>query len=70
MFRNRIREGYDLRGDVIERAAVAGIRLVISVDAGLAPLRRQRAQDGQESTSLSPIIICPGGGSAASVCCG
>jgi single-stranded-DNA-specific exonuclease len=32
---HRIREGYDLRGDVIERAAAAGIRLVISVDAGI-----------------------------------
>lgn len=31
---HRIREGYDLRGDVIERAAAEGIRLVISVDAG------------------------------------
>jgi single-stranded-DNA-specific exonuclease len=31
---HRVREGYDLRGDVIERAAAAGIRLVISVDAG------------------------------------
>jgi len=31
---HRIREGYDLRGDVIERAAAAGTRLVISVDAG------------------------------------
>ena len=31
---HRIREGYDLRGDVIERAAAADIRLVISVDAG------------------------------------
>jgi single-stranded-DNA-specific exonuclease len=31
---HRIREGYDLRGDVIEGAAQAGIRLVISVDAG------------------------------------
>ena len=31
---HRIREGYDLRGDVIERAAAAGIRMVISVDAG------------------------------------
>ena len=31
---HRIREGYDLRGDVIERAAGAGIRLVVSVDAG------------------------------------
>ena len=31
---HRIREGYDLRGDVIERAAAAGIKLVISVDAG------------------------------------
>jgi single-stranded-DNA-specific exonuclease len=32
---HRIKEGYDLRGDVIERAATAGIRLVISVDAGI-----------------------------------
>ena len=32
---HRIKEGYDLRGDVIERAAAAGIRLVISVDAGI-----------------------------------
>src|SRR5581483_9528136 len=32
---HRIREGYDLRGDVIERAASEGIRLVISVDAGI-----------------------------------
>jgi len=31
---HRIREGYDLRGDVIERAAAGGIKLVISVDAG------------------------------------
>jgi single-stranded-DNA-specific exonuclease len=31
---HRIREGYDLRGDVIERVAAAGIRLVISVDSG------------------------------------
>ncbi len=32
---HRIREGYDLRGDVIERAAAAGVRLVVSVDAGI-----------------------------------
>lgn len=31
---HRIREGYDLREDVIEAAAAAGTRLVISVDAG------------------------------------
>ena len=31
---HRIREGYDLRGDVIERAAAGGIRLVVSVDSG------------------------------------
>src|SRR5215467_16224368 len=31
---HRIREGYYLRSDVIERAAAGGIRLVISVDAG------------------------------------
>jgi single-stranded-DNA-specific exonuclease len=32
---HRIKEGYDLRGDVIEAAAAAGIRLIISVDAGI-----------------------------------
>src|SRR5277367_4771086 len=32
---HRIREGYDLRDDVIERAAGAGIRLIISVDMGI-----------------------------------
>jgi single-stranded-DNA-specific exonuclease len=32
---HRIKEGYDLRGDVIERAASAGIHLIISVDTGI-----------------------------------
>jgi len=32
---HRIREGYDLRDDVIQRAAAAGIRLIISVDMGI-----------------------------------
>jgi single-stranded-DNA-specific exonuclease len=32
---HRIREGYDMRGDVIEAAAAAGIRLIISVDMGI-----------------------------------
>jgi len=32
---HRIREGYDMRDDVIERAAVSGIRLIISVDMGI-----------------------------------
>jgi single-stranded-DNA-specific exonuclease len=32
---HRIREGYDLRGDVIEAAAASGIRLIISVDMGI-----------------------------------
>jgi len=32
---HRIREGYDMRDDVIERAAGAGIRLIISVDMGI-----------------------------------
>ena len=31
---HRIREGYDLRGDVIECAAASGISLIISVDSG------------------------------------
>jgi len=32
---HRIKEGYDLRGDVIKRAAAAGIHLIISVDTGI-----------------------------------
>jgi len=32
---HRIREGYDLRDDVIENAAAGGIRLIISVDMGI-----------------------------------
>jgi single-stranded-DNA-specific exonuclease len=32
---HRIREGYDLRNDVIENAAAGGIRLIISVDMGI-----------------------------------
>ncbi|HXW91404.1 MAG TPA: single-stranded-DNA-specific exonuclease RecJ [Terriglobales bacterium] len=35
---HRLKEGYDLRGDVIERAAARNIRLVISVDAGIRAL--------------------------------
>jgi single-stranded-DNA-specific exonuclease len=32
---HRIKEGYGIKDDVIERAAMAGIRLVISVDTGI-----------------------------------
>ena len=32
---HRIREGYDMREDVVERAASAGVRLIISVDIGI-----------------------------------
>jgi single-stranded-DNA-specific exonuclease len=32
---HRIREGYDMREDVIERAAAEGVRLIISVDMGI-----------------------------------
>ncbi len=32
---HRIREGYDMRGEVIEQAADRGIRLIISVDTGI-----------------------------------
>jgi single-stranded-DNA-specific exonuclease len=32
---HRIREGYGMKDDVIERAAAAGIRLIISVDTGI-----------------------------------
>ncbi len=32
---HRIRDGYDMRDDVIERAAAAGIKLIVSVDMGI-----------------------------------
>ncbi len=32
---HRIREGYDMRDDVIESAAASGIRLIVSVDMGI-----------------------------------
>ena len=32
---HRLREGYDMRDDVIERAASAGVRLIVSVDMGI-----------------------------------
>src|SRR5215471_7329307 len=32
---HRIKEGYGIKGDVIERAAAAGVKLVISVDTGI-----------------------------------
>ncbi len=32
---HRLREGYDLRAEVIERAAAEGVRLIISVDMGI-----------------------------------
>ncbi|HZP17143.1 MAG TPA: single-stranded-DNA-specific exonuclease RecJ [Terriglobales bacterium] len=50
---HRIREGYDLRGDVIERAAAAGIRLVISVDAGT---RAFAAAESARSAGVDLII--------------
>lgn len=50
---HRIREGYDLRGDVIERAAAAGIKLVISVDAGT---RAFAAAESARSAGVDLII--------------
>ncbi len=32
---HRIRDGYDMRDDVIERAAAAGVKLIVSVDMGI-----------------------------------
>lgn len=40
---HRIRDGYGMKDDVIERAAAAGVRLVISVDTGI------RAHDAAEA---------------------
>ena len=42
---HRIRDGYDMRDDVIEQAAAAGIKLIISVDMGIrafAPVETAR----------------------------
>jgi single-stranded-DNA-specific exonuclease len=50
---HRIREGYDLRGDVIECAAQAGITLVISVDAGT---RAFRAAESARRAGVDLII--------------
>jgi single-stranded-DNA-specific exonuclease len=50
---HRIREGYDLRGEVLERAAAAGIKLVISVDAGT---RAFAAADSARRAGLDLII--------------
>jgi single-stranded-DNA-specific exonuclease len=50
---HRIREGYDLRGDVIERAAAGGIRLVISVDSGT---RAFAAADSARRAGIDLII--------------
>src|SRR5579884_4035963 len=48
-----IREGYDLRVDVLERAAAEGVRLVISVDSGI---RAFAAAEAARRAGLDLII--------------
>ena len=50
---HRIREGYDLRDDVIERAASDGVRLIISVDTGI---RAFSAADTARRTGVDLIV--------------
>jgi single-stranded-DNA-specific exonuclease len=50
---HRIREGYDLRADVLERAAAEGVRLVISVDSGI---RAFAAAEAARQAGLDLII--------------
>jgi single-stranded-DNA-specific exonuclease len=50
---HRIREGYDLRDDVIERAAGDGVRLIVSVDTGI---RAFSAADTARRTGVDLII--------------
>ena len=57
---HRIREGYDLRDDVIENAAAAGIRLIISVDMGIRAFAPAETAQRLASISSSPIITYPG----------
>ncbi len=50
---HRIREGYDLRDDVIERAAAEGVRLIISVDSGI---RAFTAADAARRSGVDLIV--------------
>jgi single-stranded-DNA-specific exonuclease len=50
---HRIREGYGMKDDVIERAAAAGIRLIISVDTGI---RAFAAADTAERLGVDLIV--------------
>ena len=70
---HRIREGYDMRDDVIERAAAEGVRLIISVDMGIrafapAETARRRGVDlivtdhhlpGPEGVPLALAVVNP-----------
>jgi single-stranded-DNA-specific exonuclease len=50
---HRIREGYGMRDEVIERAAAEGIRLIISVDTGI---RAFAAADAAERCGVDLIV--------------
>ncbi|MGA9352633.1 MAG: single-stranded-DNA-specific exonuclease RecJ [Terriglobales bacterium] len=50
---HRIREGYGMRDDVIERAASEGVRLIISVDTGI---RAFHAADAARRTGVDLIV--------------
>ena len=50
---HRIKEGYGIKADVIEQAAAAGIRLVISVDTGI---RAFAAADAAHRLGLDLIV--------------
>ena len=50
---HRIREGYGMRGEVIEEAAARGIRLIISVDTGI---RAFAAADAAERCGVDLIV--------------
>ena len=59
---HRIREGYDLRDDVIERAAAEGVQLIISVDTGI---RAFSAAETARRTGVDLIVTdhhLPGSG--------
>src|SRR5207253_2789608 len=50
---HRIREGYGMRDEVIETAAAAGVRLIISVDTGI---RAFAAADTAQRLGLDLIV--------------
>ncbi len=56
---HRIREGYDMRDDVIERAAASGIRLIVSVDMGIRAFAPAETAHRLGVDLIVTEMVCP-----------